>query len=94
MIRSTWKRISIEFSKTNANVFGQADIVPTDVFIKMFEKYPESRNYFLQFKDTQTEELQQNSKLLNDLKAHAARVFLLVEKVILSMDHNLENVRF
>ena len=60
----------------------------------MFEKYPESRNYFLQFKDTQTEELQQNSKLLNDLKAHAARVFLLVEKVILSMDHNHEKVSF
>ena len=65
-----------------------------DIFIKMFEKYPESRNCFTKFKDAQTEEFESNSKLLKDLKAHSVRVFQLVEKVILNMDHNLEKVGF
>ena len=87
LIRTSWKRISIEFSKTNASG-------PTDTFINMFEKYPESRNFFTKFKDTQKEEFESNSELLKDLKAHSVRVFQLVEKVILNMDHDLEKVRF
>ena len=81
------KRISIEFSKTNASG-------PTETFIKMFEKYPESRNFFTKFQDAQTEEFESNSMLLKDLKGHSVRVFQLVEKVILNMDHNLEKVGF
>ena len=87
LIRTSWKRISIEFSKTNASG-------PTETFIKMFEKYPESRNFFTKFKDTQKEEFESNSELLKDLKAHSVRVFQLVEKVIMNMDHNLEKVGF
>ena len=87
LIRTSWKRISIEFSKTNASG-------PTDTFIKMFEKYPDSRNFFTKFKDAQNEEFESNSELLKDLKAHSVRVFQLVEKVILNMDNNLEKVGF
>ena len=87
LIRTSWKRISIEFSKTNASG-------PTDTFIKMFEKYPESSSFFMKFKDTHTEEYEPKSKLLKDLNAHAVRVFHLIEKVILNMDHNLEKVGF
>ena len=87
LIRTSWKMISIEFSKTNASG-------ATDTFIKMFEKYPESRNFFTKFKDAQTEEFESNSKLLKDLKAHSVQVFQLVEKVILNMDQNLDKVGF
>ena len=94
MIRRSWNVISLEFSKANSHVGGLADISPTDAFIEMFEKYPESRGFFYQFKETTREELQSNAASFKELKDHSVRVFQLVGKVIHSMDHNLDKVGF
>ena len=94
LLRRSWKFISLEFSKTKSHVGGLTDNSPTDVFIEMFQKYPESRDFFVQFKGATVEEIQANSALFKELKEHSARVFQLVGKVIHYIDHNLETVGF
>ena len=93
LIKKSWKVISIEFSNTQTHVCGFTDIGPTDAFIEMFEKYPESRNFFVQFNGSGVEEIQSNPELFDKLKEHSERVFRVVEKVIHKLGNNFEKVR-
>ena len=61
-------------------------------FIRLFEEYPSSRDFFTQFKGTPIEEIQSNVKLSKTLQEHSVRVFQLVEKVIGRMEPSIEKV--
>ena len=61
-------------------------------FIRLFEEYPQSRDFFTQFKDTPIEEIQSNVQLSKTLQEHSVRVFQLVEKVIGRMEPSIEKV--
>ena len=62
-------------------------------FIRLFEEYPQSREFFTQFKDTPIEEIQSNVILSKTLQDHSVRVFQLVEKVIGRMEPTIQKVR-
>ena len=61
-------------------------------FIRLFEEYPQSREFFTQFKDTPIEEIQSNVLLSKTLQDHSVRVFQLVEKVIGRMEPTIRKV--
>ena len=61
-------------------------------FIRLFEEYPQSREFFTQFKDTPIEEIQSNVILSKTLQDHSLRVFQLVEKVIGRMEPTIQKV--
>ena len=61
-------------------------------FIRLFEEYPQSREFFTQFKDTPIEEIQSNVLLSKTLQDHSVRVFQLVEKVIGRMEPTIQKV--
>ena len=66
----------------------------SDAFIKLFEEYPDSRDFFTQFKGTPIEEIKSNLLLSKTLQDHAVRVFRLVEKVIGRMEPSIGKVCF
>ena len=58
-----------------------------ETFIRLFEEYPSSQEFFVQFRGSPIEEIRNNVKMTNVLKEHAVRVFQLVEKVIGRLDN-------
>ena len=61
-------------------------------FIRLFEEYPRSKEFFTQFKGTPIAEIQSDPKLSKALQEHSVRVFQLVEKVIGRMEPTIEKV--
>ena len=59
---------------------GGGDIEET--FIRLFEEYPSSQEFFVQFRGSPIQDIRDNVKMSKVLKEHAVRVFQLVEKVI------------
>ena len=60
-------------------------------FLKLFEEYPMSQQFFMEFRGTPIEALKNDAKLANALQEHAIRVLRVVEKVIGRLE-NLEKV--
>ena len=94
LIKKSWKVVFTELAKPKHNICGVSDIAPTDTFIEMFEKYPETSNFFVQFNGNGFKEIQADPDLLNKLKEHSERVFLVVEKVIKDLGNSVEQVDF
>merc|ERR1712029_1235508 len=53
-----------------------------ETFIRLFEGYPSSQEFFVQFRGSPIQDIRDNVKMSKVLKEHAVRVFQLVEKVI------------
>ena len=92
LIKNSWKVISTEFSKPQTNSCNFSDIGPTDAFIEMFERYPETRSFFVQFNGIGMEEIQSNPELFNKLRDHSEKVFMVVEAVIQDLSSSVEKV--
>ncbi|XP_075242402.1 cytoglobin-like [Convolutriloba macropyga] len=73
LVRKSWKKAE--------KVVVEAGV---DVFISMFEKYPESKQYFHQFRDLSSPEAFRNNLLL---RAHNIHVINMIDQVVRSM-HN------
>ena len=63
-----------------------------ETFIRLFEEYPSSQEFFVQFRGSPIHDLKNNVNLRKTLQEHAVRVFQLVEKVIGRID-SLQKVR-
>ena len=92
LIKNSWKVISIEFSKPRTSFCNFSEIGPTDAFIEMFKRYPETRSFFVQFNGMGIEEIQSNPELFNKLRDHSEKVFLVVEAVIQDLSSSFEKV--
>lgn len=66
----------------------------SSAFIKLFEEYPQSQEFFTQFKGTPVEKIKSDLVLSKTLEDHSVRVFQLVEKVIARMEPSIEKVCF
>ena len=64
-----------------------------ETFIRLFEEYPSSQEFFVQFRGSPIHDLKNNVNLRKTLQEHAVRVFQLVEKVIGRID-SLQKVRY
>lgn len=53
-----------------------------ETFLRLFEEYPKSQEFFLHFRGTPVESLRSDLKLSLELQEHAVRVMQVVEKVI------------
>ena len=89
---------SVEMSRSlhgngaNNEISESGGISVSSAFIKLFEEYPQSRNFFTEFKGTPIEEIKANVQLSKTLQDHSIRVFQLVEKVIGRMEPSIEKV--
>ena len=92
LIKNSWKVISSEFSKPRTNFCNFSDIGTTDAFIEMFERYPETKSFFVQFSGIGMEEIQSNPELFNILKNHSEKVFMVIEAVIHDLSSSVEKV--
>ena len=64
------------------------------MFIKLFEDYPDSRDFFTQFKGKPVNKIKSNVVLSKMLQSHSIIVFQLVEKVIGMMEPSIGKVCF
>lgn len=78
----------VESSKADMNSSAAVD----EAFIRLFEEYPSSQEFFIQFRGSPIEDIKNDAKMLSALKEHAVRVFQIVEKVIGRLD-DLRKVR-
>ena len=62
-----------------------------DTFLRLFEEYPKSQEFFSHFRDTPIQALREDVRLSRELQEHAVRVMQVVEKVIGRLD-NVERV--
>ena len=62
-----------------------------DTFLRLFEEYPQSQEFFGDFRGTDVASLREDKRLSHALQEHAVRVMQVVEKVIGRID-NLEKV--
>ena len=92
LIKSSWKVISTELFKPQTNFCSFSDIVATNAFIEMFERYPETRSFFVQFNGIGIEEIQSNPELLNKLTDHSEKVLMVVEAVVEDLSSSIEKV--
>ena len=54
----------------------------SETFLRLFEEYPMSQQFFIDFRGTPIEALRNDARLSNALQEHAVRVLRVVEKVI------------
>ena len=94
LIQKSWKVVSTEFSKPNNIFCGFSDICPTDAFIEMFERYPETSSFFVKFDGNGFEEILADPDLLKKLKDHSGNVYQIVENVIKDLGSSVEQVGF
>ena len=85
---------SLPDNGTNQGSSTSGGISISSAFIKLFEDYPQSRDFFTQFKGTPIEEIKSNVLLSKTLQEHSVRVFQLVEKVIARMEPSMAKVCF
>ncbi len=65
----------------------------TEPFLRLFEEYPMSQQFFTEFRGTPVEALKNDAKLASVLQDHAIRVIRVVEKVIGRIE-DLEKVQY
>lgn len=108
LIRTTWNTVSGELAQSLSYVGGsgkhnteeiaanqprnEGEIV-TEPFLKLFEEYPMSQQFFVDFRGTPVESLRNDQQLAIKLQEHAIRVLRVVEKVIGRLE-DLEKVLF
>ena len=92
ILQTTWKSIYLELSRSLSYVTNDdRDNGITEPFLKFFENYPKSQQFFFDFSGTAIEEIKHDAKLSNHLQDHAIRVLRVVEKVIFRIE-DLEKV--
>ena len=64
-----------------------------ETFLRLFEEYPTSQQFFSNFRGTSVEALRDDVRLSNALQEHAVRVLRVIEKVIVRLE-DLEKVSF
>ncbi len=57
-----------------------------ETFLRLFEEYPRSQEFFSQYRSSTLEALRSDPKLMKSLTEHAVRVLQVVEKVVARMD--------
>lgn len=106
LIRTTWNTVSGELAQSLSYVGSggdktmedsdhqrsEAEIV-SEPFLKLFEEYPMSQQFFVDFRGTPVEALRDDKQLSIKLQEHAIRVLRVVEKVIGRLE-DLEKVLF
>ena len=68
--------------ESSSSPFKEDRSIVDEAFIRMFEEYPSSQEFFIQFRGSPIEEIKNDARLLRILKEHGLRVFQLVEKVM------------
>lgn len=86
ILRNTWTTIYAELGQTLCYV-GDPDSSGNDrgvaeTFLRLFEEYPMSQQFFGRFRGTPIESLRTDVRLSGALTEHAVRVLRVVEKVI------------
>ena len=64
-----------------------------DTFLRLFEEYPQSQEFFATFRGTDVTSLREDKRLSQALQEHAVRVMQVVEKVIGRIE-SLDKVSF
>ena len=90
ILRTTWSTIYAELGQTlSYPVGGQHEMTGSEqkhdmseTFLRLFEEYPMSQQFFIDFRGTPIEALRNDARLSNALQEHAVRVLRVVEKVI------------
>jgi hypothetical protein len=87
ILKSTWTLIYAELGQTLCYVGeagGQQENSGgmAETFLRLFEEYPQSQQFFSDFNGTPIEALRQDARLSKALEEHAVRVVRVVEKVI------------
>ena len=102
ILKITWGLIYGELGQTLYYIGGKCEkdenAIPNpnqglgrETFLRLFEEYPMSRQFFRDFRGTSVEAIKSDVKLSQALQEHAVRVLRVVEKVIGRID-NLEKV--
>ena len=98
ILRATWKvvydEIGCSLCYVGSGGGGTADVSEStsqergveETFIRLFQEYPSSQEFFVQFRGSPVEDIRNNVKMTKVLQEHAVRVFQLVEKVIGRLD--------
>lgn len=87
ILKTTWATIYAELGQSLCYV-GKRDEAQKasggveDTFLRLFEEYPMSQQFFGDFRGTPVEALRNDARLSNALQEHAVRVLRVVEKVI------------
>ena len=83
IIKSTWNTLSRELGEGLSYLKNDTENNPvTEPFLRLFEEYPMSQQFFLEFRGTPTEALRNDVRLNTVLQEHGVRVMRVVEKVI------------
>ena len=83
IIKSTWNTLSRELGEGLSYLKNDSENNPvTEPFLRLFEEYPMSQQFFLEFRGTPTEALRNDVRLNTVLQEHGVRVMRVVEKVI------------
>jgi hypothetical protein len=94
IIKSTWSTLSRELGEGLSYLKNDTEENPvTEPFLRLFEEYPMSQQFFLEFRGTPTEALRNDVRLNTVLQEHGVRVMRVVEKVIGRLE-DLEKVMF
>lgn len=97
LLKDSWKIIYSEMGQALSFVGGgsqsKGDMTNSvaDTFLKLFQEYPKSQEFFFHFRDTPVEALKEDVRLSRALQEHAVRVMQVVEKVIARLE-NAEKV--
>ena len=85
ILKTTWSTIYAELGQTLSYV-GKLEAEQnhdmSETFLRLFEEYPMSQQFFIDFRGTPIEALRNDARLSNALQEHAVRVLRVVEKVI------------
>eukprot|EP00095_Tigriopus_kingsejongensis_P009097 snap_masked-scaffold295_size218279-processed-gene-1.5 protein:Tk09097 transcript:snap_masked-scaffold295_size218279-processed-gene-1.5-mRNA-1 annotation:"PREDICTED: cytoglobin-1-like" len=88
LLKESWKVIYSEMGQALSFVGGRSKTQGgmgssvADTFLKLFEDYPKSQEFFSHFRNTPVEALKEDVRLSRALQEHAVRVMQVVEKVI------------
>ena len=84
-LRSSWKIIYQEIGRILSFVSDKEDGIK--LALKLFQEYPQSQQFFLDFQGTPIEALKNDPKLNYAMQQHAIRVTRIVEKIVARLDH-------
>ena len=102
ILKTTWYTIYAELGQSLSYV-GKLELGPegqnsgqnnmAETFLRLFEEYPMSQQFFIDFRGTPIESLRNDARLSDALQEHAVRVLRVVEKVIGRLE-DLEKVNW
>ncbi|TRY68236.1 hypothetical protein TCAL_04160 [Tigriopus californicus] len=93
LLKESWKIIYSEMGQALSFVGGGSQTKGgmsnsvADTFLKLFQEYPKSQEFFFHFRDTPVEALKEDVRLSRALQEHAVRVMQVVEKVIARLEN-------